>query len=183
MSEGKWLVVGLLSMACLMSGAAVWYQRAQSRPVLEHWGTSETRAIETAERVELIWLSSAKMASDGAAKIGNVWYESSVPVTVGSTPGFSHLRNALLENISYQWTAPLPTDVHWEFGLDFVQEKQTVRLIFAPKEKLIAIGNGSRAVVMGPIIGRIEEYLRGVASETAEDAESHERNLIPGESN
>ena len=68
------------------------------------------------------------------------------------------------------------------FGLDFVQEKQTVRLIFAPQEKLIAIGDGSRAVVMGPIIGRIEEYLRGAASETADDAESNERNLVPGES-
>lgn len=169
---GRWLVIGLVSLAVGLGVFAVWFQWGQTRRCLAFFGPRAARHIQSAARVEL-WT----LASDGE-RVRAVSRQD-----VSAAPGIVHLRRGLIEDVNYRWdlTSPgasrgdrLPAAA-WDQAIVFLAEPDAVGAGAEPSATtwrsgeaatLVAFdldGDGSATVVGQPgrvALGRLAAGLR-----------------------
>jgi hypothetical protein len=90
--SGKLVILGILAVALASAAASWWFRYAATHRAAEFWGPQSARLIRDAPRVSLmrLFLSTAPKTRD-----------------ISNAPGITHLRNALLEDRSFEWGQPI----------------------------------------------------------------------------
>jgi hypothetical protein len=89
-NSGKLLILGIVALATLLAGAGWWFRYTATHRAAQFWGPKAVRLIRDAPQVQFMDLQSdvPGMQRD-----------------VSSAHGLTHLRNALLEDRSFDWPA------------------------------------------------------------------------------
>jgi hypothetical protein len=149
--SGKYVIIAVVAVA-LTGAAASWFFRYNAtHRAASLWGF-DAKLIRDAPIVEFLELQPAtesdpREASEwGPIHIGDTAFSVRAVRDVSHAPGFTHLRNALLEDRSYDWPASSPKkETHWRWALEFTQEKNVVVLVFTDDCTLAGIPSGNRA--------------------------------------
>jgi hypothetical protein len=123
-NSGKLLILGILAVALLLAGASWWFRYNATHQAALFWGPEASQLIRDAPSVTLLDLQP-----------GN---ELGFMVDVSHAPGMTHLRNALLEDRSFDWPSPagLPPAnddfaQHWGLSFDDPDTQQQMIIAFS----------------------------------------------------
>jgi hypothetical protein len=155
-NRGKAVIVGIILLALLLSGYSWWHQFQKSRRCREFLGTEAAQLIRLAPQVVLLRLEqeSAVAGSSnrpkGILRIGGDTVLVSQHVEITGTPGLSHARHALLQDVNYQWDASQSDCVsQWSFALRFAQDGEDVIIAFDTQCNRIGLNGAERT---GPFV-------------------------------
>jgi hypothetical protein len=127
--SGKWLIIGVVAVALAGAGGSWWFRYQSTHRVAEFWGSDVARLIRDAPRVELLRLGSPNTigleSSDVAHEVETANYHD-----VSKGRGLVHLRNALLQDRSYDWPPqPKKPRSYWSWALRFRDDRKGEREI------------------------------------------------------
>jgi hypothetical protein len=136
----------MIVVAIAMSGYAWWHQFQSGRQSAEFWGPAEAVLVRYAPRVEFLVLreNGDEPAGETLTVLGTQEYEADEPIEVTGWRGMVHARHALVDDLSYDWNAPIPANAKWEFLLRFRDRDRLVTVAFAPEQGLICFVDRSR---------------------------------------
>ena len=150
-SSGKRLILGVFVVALAAAAASWWYRYAGTHRAAQFWGPQAAELIRDAPRVTL--------RSDDPAIEGN--NPADLPRDISSAHGLIHLRTALLQDESYDWSAKGPADSNWSSSLVFEETEGAeprVVILFSPDFHWAANGSAddpaANAVATGPILAK-----------------------------
>jgi hypothetical protein len=136
-SSGKRLIFGVLALGILAAAASWWFRFSTTHRAANFWGPPAATLIRDAPHVTL---RTDAPSADGA--LGN---QTDVPRDISNAKGLTHLRNALLEDSSYDWAASGPPNTDWSNSLVFAaaegSEPRAI-ILFSPDYKWIANAAG-----------------------------------------
>jgi len=162
-TSGKRLTLVVILLALLAAGASWWFRYSATHRAAQFWGPQAARLIRDAAQVTL------RTDAPSANAAGTV--EADVPRDISAAQGLTHLRNALLEDTSYDWTAQAPADTDWSSSLVFAAaegaEPRAV-VLFSPDYKWVA--NGSAADPAQHVVATTNEFAAGLSSFFREQA-------------
>jgi hypothetical protein len=159
--SGKMLILGVLVVALAAAAAAWWFRYSATHKAAELWGSQAAVLIRDAPRVTL--------RSDAASTDEEGASETDVARDISQAKGLTHLRNALLEDGSYDWTAKRPADTNWAKSLVFERSEGAeprVVILFSPDFKWAA--NGSAADPATTAVATSGTFATGLAEFFAE---------------
>lgn len=168
--SGKWVILGILAVALAAAGGSWWFRYNSTSRVAHYLGRENAIAVRDASKVTL-----ATFVDPIAIPINSIW---SVPVEqwlaqqpqtltdVTSARGLLHLRNALLDDRSFEWEsdATIPVAVaaaKWTHALIFDDANSGHRayLILSTGSKLIKPADRTFPLSYQPIATGIAEML------------------------
>jgi hypothetical protein len=144
--RGKLVILLMIAVAIAMSGYAWWHQFQSGRRSAEFWGSAEAVRVRYAPHVEFRVLRPAEESAsqEKYLTILGVPYHVDEPVDVTQSRGLVHARHALVDDLSYDWNASIPTNTNWEFLLRFRDRDQLVTVAFDAEQGLICFVDQSR---------------------------------------
>ncbi|MBP87990.1 MAG: hypothetical protein CMJ64_14905 [Planctomycetaceae bacterium] len=129
--RGKLVILFIFGLSAVMGGYAWWHHFNQGRKCLELWGGEAAALIRYAPVVEAMRFGGASEKSGNVLQIAGKGIAIEQHVDVSGTPGLVHARHALIEDASFLWKQPVPTEsVEWTFALRFVDGEQRVTIAF-----------------------------------------------------
>lgn len=161
--SGKRLILGVLALGLLAATASWWFRYSATHQAAKFWGPPAALLIRDAAHVTL---RSDMPSADGAGAD-----EADVPRDISNAKGLSHLRNKLIEDASYDWTAAGKPDTSWSSSLVFAAaegaEPRAV-VLFSPDYKWLS--NGSAADPMKSVVATTDEFAAGLKKFFADEA-------------
>jgi hypothetical protein len=148
--SGKLLISAMLLAALAAAGASWWFRYEATHLTAQFWGPEAARLIRDAPEVELLVLRRNDAAgSIEQLNIGGTNWLVADKRDVSQAPGLTHLRNALLEDHSFDWpvhAADSSTD--WRWALRF-RDGKGPRLValFSADEQLGKSFAGDESIV------------------------------------
>jgi hypothetical protein len=163
--SGKRLILGVVA-ACLVAAIASWWFRySATHRAAQFWGSQAVALIRDAPHVTLRSDTPSTDAAGGA--------EADVPRDISGAKGLTHLRNALLEDASYDWTAAGQADTDWSSSLVFAAadgaEPRAV-VMFSPDFKWIS--NGTASDPSKQVVSTTAEFAAGLKEFFADEVEA-----------
>jgi hypothetical protein len=161
--SGKRLILGVLVIGLAAAAASWWFRYSATHRAAQFWGPQAVELIRDALRVTL--------RTDDPATEGN--NPADLPRDISSAKGLTHLRAALLEDRSYDWSAAGPADTNWSNSLVFEESEGAeprVVILFSPDFNWAA--NGSAANPVGHAISTspIAKGLQTFFADATQDA-------------
>jgi hypothetical protein len=152
--SGKRLILGVVVIGLAAAAASWWFRYSATHRAAQFWGPQAATLIRDAPHVTL--------RSDASTD---------EPRDVSDARGLTHLRNALLEDNSYDWSAAGPPDTNWDSSLVFeVSEGAEPRavVLFSPDFKWLS--NGSATDPMKSVVATTGEFAAGLQKFFADEA-------------
>lgn len=157
-NSGKLLIAAMLGAGVLTAAASWWFRYAATHRTDLFWGPQAATLIRDAPHVDLLALRSANDAPPGKLlTVAGVPWRISSSQDISHAPGLTHLRNALLEDRSFDWPAVgIPAEATWAHGLRFHDGlAPPLVILFSPDFALtassLAGSKTSQAVSCAPI--------------------------------
>jgi hypothetical protein len=144
--SGKRLILGVLVIGLAAAAASWWFRYSATHRAAEFWGPQAATLIRDAAHVTL--------RSDAS---------SDDPRDISNAPGLTHLRAALLEDSSFDWSAAGSPDTNWDSSLVFEEsegaEPRAV-ILFSPDFHWVA--NGSSGDPAKHVVATSSEFAAGL---------------------
>jgi hypothetical protein len=158
--RGKWTIAVILGLA-LVAGTAAWWQTwSRGRRVLSLWGSQTAYLIRTAPQVDLYRLRADSPTRPSvppeAADLSVLEVLDHRDIT--GAPGLTHARQALIEDASYQWTAPISDWAQWQYALKFSSGGDAVTLYFDLQRGVVTARPGGRRKSIRPIAEGLQVF-------------------------
>lgn len=116
-AKGKWAVIAVAVVAISMSTFGWWWNLQRGKRSLEFWSPQTAFEIRQGKVV-----TAFRLAGDQSAETlltdRPAWHIEEQK-DVSTVAGLIHARNSLLDDASFLWDAPPPTDVRWTHSLWF----------------------------------------------------------------
>jgi hypothetical protein len=136
-SSGKRLAVAVILLALVAAAASWWFRYAATHQSAEFWGPQSATLIRSAPHVTL--------RSDMPSANAEGAEERDVPRDVSNVQGLRNLRDALLLDGKYDWSAAGKPDTDWTSSLVFAAaegaEPRAV-VLFSSDYQWVANGSG-----------------------------------------
>jgi hypothetical protein len=121
--SGKLVIIAMLTLALAAAGASWWFRFTATHRAAKFWGSDVARLIRDAPKVELLRLGLPNTigleSSDVAHQVETANFHD-----VSKGRGLVHLRNALLQDRSYDWPAqPRKPRSYWSWALRFRDDR------------------------------------------------------------
>lgn len=156
--SGKLLIAAMLGAGVLAAGASWWFRYSATHRAARFWGPEAATLIRDAPQVDLLELDQADdPASDSLLTVNGISWRVVRSQEISQARGLTHLRNALLEDRSFDWPAHVvPAQTAWTHGLRFRDGSAPPLVIlfssdFGLAAACLASASASRAVSCEPI--------------------------------
>jgi hypothetical protein len=137
--RGKLTIIAILVVALAAATFAWWWRATSQRRIREFWGQTAQQTISFAKRVEAFKLPNADADSKPLReRIEQLPPEAFVDIT--HAPGLIHAKHSLLEEASFEWEAPPPSQAkeNWNYGVRFQNGTETVTVLFDFEQRRLA---------------------------------------------
>ena len=108
--SGKLLILAILAIALTSGVFSWWFRWSATRRVAAFWGPEVTTIIRDAQRVEAYRLAPDGIETDQTLSAGKREYPVEKRIDASQGHGLVHLKQALLEDRSYDWEASVVHD-------------------------------------------------------------------------
>jgi hypothetical protein len=132
--SGKLVIIAIVVVALAAAGASWWFRFAATHEAVRFWGPALAVFIRDAPHVELIQLRRPTASErespirDTAEFGGEDLFIIIARHEITGAKGLVHLRTALLEDRSFDWTTISNTpSMEWKWGLSFSGESPATR--------------------------------------------------------
>jgi hypothetical protein len=156
-TSGKLLIVIVLAVGLAAAAASWWFRYAATHRAAQYWGPEAARLIRDAPHVTL---RTFDPAVDGER--GN---PDALPRNISDARGLTHLRAALLEDRSYDWSALGPPASDWTSALVFEEgdgAEPRLVILFSPDFGCAANGSADaptrRTISCRPIAAGLQQF-------------------------
>jgi hypothetical protein len=144
--SGKLVIIGILAISLTGAGVSWWYRYSATHRAAEFWGPKGSRLIRDAPIVEfyeferssqdpIAMLADTDLDVEPKRQMAGAEVSRVVSrIDVSRARGMTHLRNALLESRSFDWSADPPNDIDWGSMLSFRQRNsnEALKIMFSP---------------------------------------------------
>ncbi len=132
MNQGRVIILGMLFLGCAVGGLSVWLHHEMSRRPLGWWSSDARELIQTAPRVDALRLAAPPATGEDVLTIGSERYAVVSRIqNLQDVDGMSHLRDALLEDANFDWTATPPAKPpQWQYGLELRDGGRRLTVVF-----------------------------------------------------
>jgi hypothetical protein len=174
--SGKWVIIGIFSLAFAAAGGSWWFRFHATHHAAEFFGPQAAALIRDAPTVDFSRLNPPVDSTIIATKSNDPIASDPANIRdVTTAHGLVHLRNALLEDRSYQWPPQvLPPDTRWEWAMSFKGDTANQRstLYFSPDCKFVAASSHPNEILScAPIAaGLAEMFAEFSAAKPADSA-------------
>ncbi|MEM8677839.1 MAG: hypothetical protein AAGF97_00660 [Planctomycetota bacterium] len=122
MNAGKLVTLGILGLALALGLFAWLYHKGRSDRAIDYWGAENAVRVRRASDIRLVRLrpwADGDATREAITIDGKPWLvEDEREIT--ATRGLVHLRQALVENTSFDWSRPGPDELLvWDYVLRF----------------------------------------------------------------
>jgi hypothetical protein len=166
--RGTWVVLAMLVLGLALAGLAIGVRYRAGDRVLEYWTPPVALLIADAPNVEL-WELAATPTEKAPTRPpvlihGTPWHVAGTR-DLSRAAGFSHARQALLEDAGYDWAqGPDPAAKTWQYALHFEnQGNQAVVLLDLEGARAALVGRND-PVSIAPLAPRLRIFLDDVRS-------------------
>ncbi|MEX2121920.1 MAG: hypothetical protein WD847_20235 [Pirellulales bacterium] len=134
--EGRHAIIAVLLLGVAGAIGSWFYYARLQRPALELWGSHNAELMLRAPSAEALLLAprngKASAGSSDQVIISGQTYRVARRADVSQAPGFSHIRNSLLDERSFGWS-DVAGDCQpgWRHALRFRRGNETATLAFA----------------------------------------------------
>lgn len=155
--SGTWLALAMLLIGGLAAlGSWLFYRNLQRQP-LELFGSENAALILTAPQAELLVLAPAEGDSPETLQLPGELLAVEEAFAVENAPGFSHVRNSLLNNASFDWQAPRgDCSPRWRYALRFSGQEEACTVGFDIDCNRLGLEGASRDVSLEPVADGLE---------------------------
>lgn len=135
--SGKWVILGILAVAFVAAGGSWIFRYNATHRAVEFWGPQAARLIRDASRVDIFRLRTEEAGSVPATariplKSDRTLYGYDQHI-ISKAHGLAHLRNALVEDRSFEWPAEAPSsDPPWRWALTFWRSPDRITPLGGP---------------------------------------------------
>ena len=151
--SGKLLIIGILTVAFLAAGTSWWFRYSATHQAATFWGPAA--AVVRDARVVELWLPANPHENIRSASLA---VNKSDLHDISSAHGLVHLRNALLEDHSFNWPPiTITPDVEWTQGLRFLDGSTGVLVMFSRDFKFVRTPNGEEMLSCEPMTDGLRE--------------------------
>jgi hypothetical protein len=161
-ASGKWVILGILAVGFTAAGASWWFRYNATHHAATFWGRNAW-LIRDADHVQLLELRPGE--KNAPPKNGAITVNGNPVIVVAQQDisqahGLAHLRNALLEDQSFNWPAKaITTELPWRWALQFELDKERT-IIFLTDDFLHATGDTDNGAI--PMVVSCEPITKGV---------------------
>lgn len=165
MNQGKVVIGAMLVISIALAVFAWWTRYSRSQQVLSTWGRDAVVAIRTGEKVELLVLGPADVASSDPPELlvipewapaGNGPERRTIRrrIDITGTPGLIHARHHLIHEKGFSWDAVRSEDCRpqWETALRFSKNGNLATMAFDFQCKRVCLVERQVEVGMAPSI-------------------------------
>ena len=149
--SGKLVVSSILFIAVLAAGASWWFRYNATNRAAEFWGPLASRLIRDAPIIELYRFEPSHRNSQEFDQLVQFLDAPTNGRDISTMQGLTHLRNALLEDRSYEWPPdPRQPNDEWRWVLVFRDKpgQPTAALAFSRDWKLVTHCQNARGQVL-----------------------------------
>jgi hypothetical protein len=132
-ASGKLVIIGILTVALASAGISWWFRYNATSQAARFWGPQTARLIRDAPTVELYQWSSVPTAAFQTG-FSQTYLGRANGRDISKAAGLTHLRNALLEDRSYQWPAEPAIPGSWGWVLVFRNERRNTAILFFARD-------------------------------------------------
>ena len=169
-SRGKWAILTMVLLGCVLGGFAVWHHYRQGRRILEFWGSETAMLIRHADQVEVWRLGPQSDQSRSQLEVSGQSLAILEQVEISRLRGLVHARHALIIDRNYDWsTAPAGQAVVWNLALHFRDGEQQTTLVFATASRLACVAGRTQVVRVTQMMDRVVEFVTPHMSNLAEE--------------
>ncbi|HEY5314086.1 MAG TPA: hypothetical protein VIK18_16260 [Pirellulales bacterium] len=162
---GKYAILTILLLGVAAAVySQMFYARLQRRPI-ELWGRYNAELMMNAPLVNAMLLAPTD-ATGGAAHlerlmVGGEHLSVLAEKDVTLQPGFSHVRQSLVNDNSFDWSsADKACKPEWKYALEFSNGDRTALLLIAPNCGLARLTDTGATGAMQPVMPGIERFMR-----------------------
>jgi hypothetical protein len=164
MNRGKWIIAVIFGVAVAMALFAWNFQRLRGQRVLAYYGDQVAYLMRMAPQVDL-WEFESQLENDQIERLAVSLTRGNLPdsarhVSISSKPGWTHARQALIEDRSYNWHRPPSAVAHWTHLFRFQQGDQHAFLLMDLQRGLVREIHRDAPLVLNPkIAAGFRQYL------------------------
>ena len=158
-TRGHYVIFFIFALALAMGSLAVWWHDQQGERAQAFWGTQTANVIRHAPQVEALQLGGSDETArallfDGKAELHVLSVQE-----VTLRPGLVHARHALIDDLSFDWSATAPMESpRWTYALRFTAADSEVTVLIDIGQGQVRKLNGSRGLQL------VEEIRQALAS-------------------
>ncbi len=165
--RGKQAILAILSMALVAAGFGIWFKCQMTDQVLELFGPASAQCVTSASQVTYLELPGSNGVSltnqDEITVLSDTLFNGTSWLDISDAVGLSHLRHALLQDVSYDWHATPGSLPCWQHALQFVGDQERTTLLFDLDQRYVFIlEQGQQGVLHAKITQGLREYLTGL---------------------
>ena len=159
-SRGKWAILVMVFLGCVLGGFAVWHHYRQGRRILEFWGSETAMLIRHADQVEVWRLGPQPGQSQSQLEVAGQALAILEQVEISRLRGLVHARHALIIDRNYEWSEePEGQSVTWNLALHFRDGEQQATLVFATQSRLACVADRPQLVRVTHMMDRVVEFV------------------------
>ena len=119
--SGKLVLLGMLLVGVGLAAFAVWHRYASTRQALAFWGPHAAGLISTSAGAELLVLARDAKSPSVGGPIEHAGRQLSIRERhdLSDVRGLAHMRAALVEDSSFDWTGSRKCESRWTHALRF----------------------------------------------------------------
>jgi hypothetical protein len=173
MNRGKWVIAVIFGLAVAMAFFAWNFQRLRGQRVLTYYGDQVAYLMRMAPQADL-WEFESHLENAQIERLAVSLTRRDLPtnarhLSLSSKPGWTHARQALIEDRSYDWHRPPAAVAHWTHLLQFRQGRQHAFLLLDLQQGLVREIHRDASLVLNPkIAAGFRQYLREISSQEGE---------------
>jgi hypothetical protein len=160
--SGKLVLLGMLLIGVGLAGFAVWHRYANTRQALAFWGPQAAELISTADGAELLVLEPQGESSgtdEPAIEHAGRPFTIRRQYDLSKVRGLAHLRAALVEDSSFDWSGAQACDPRWTHGLRFFENGHETVVLLDLECGRATSAESDEGVSIEPIAAGLKEFI------------------------
>jgi hypothetical protein len=163
--SGKLVIITIVAVALVAAGTSWWFRYSATHRAAEFWGPKEARLIRDAPVVQF-WVheppADLKSTVDALKSTDAIVAPATVR-DITDARGLVHLRNALLDDRSFNWP-PIPPKpgVRWGWVLRFQNDATTedaIILLSSDCKQIVTVDRPNVVLLSQPIAAGLSEMI------------------------
>jgi hypothetical protein len=162
---GKYAIATIVLLGVAAAVYSQIFNARLQRRALDLWGKRNAELMVNGPLANALLLGPADAKGDGAElerlMVGGEHFTVLAEKDAATKPGFSHLRQSLVNERSFDWSAEIEAcRPRWKYALEFSDGNHAIMLLIAPNCGFVRLTETGATASMQPVMKGIVEFMQ-----------------------